>query len=177
MSSTLHRGDKAPEFQLPATDGNTYTLSDFDDRYLVVFFTCNHCPYVIGSDEVTRQTAEKFAGKGVRLIGINPNNENTHPADSFSNMVKRMAQYNFPWLYLRDESQAIARAYGATRTPHFFVFNENRELVYEGRGVDNPREAAYATVNNLDRALTELTSGEKISIPQTEPIGCTIKWK
>jgi peroxiredoxin len=177
MSSTLKRGDKAPGFHLPATDGNTYKLSDFDDKYLVVFFTCNHCPYVIGSDEVTRQTAEKYAGEGVRFIGINPNNEITYPADSFPNMVKRMGQYNFPWLYLRDESQEVATAYGATRTPHFFVFNENRELVYEGRGLDNPRESAYAKVNDLDRALTELTSGKPVSIPETEPIGCTIKWK
>ena len=177
MSSTLKKWDKAPGFQLPSTDGNTYKLSDFNDNYLVVFFTCNHCPYVIGSDEATRQTAEKFAGKGVRFVAINPNNEITHPADSFPNMVKRMEQYKFPWLYLRDESQEVASAYGATRTPHFFVFNEERELVYEGRAMDNPRESANATVNDLDRALTELTSGLELSIPETEPIGCTIKWK
>ena len=132
---------------------------------------------MIGSDEVTRKTAEKFAGNGVRLVGINSNNETTHPSDSFPNMVKRMEQYSFPWLYLYDESQEVATAYGATRTPHFYVFNEKRELVYEGRGVDNPREAVNATVNDLDRALTELTSGEAISVPETEPIGCTIKWK
>jgi len=177
MSSTLKRGDKAPDFQLPATDGNTYKLSDFDDKYLVVFFTCNHCPYVIGSDEVTRKTAEKFAHNGVRFIGINSNNEITHPSDSFPNMVKRMHQYSFPWLYLYDKSQDVARAYGATRTPHFYVFNEKRELVYEGRGVNTPQEAHNATVNDLDRTLTELTSGRTISVPETEPIGCTIKWK
>ena len=177
MSSTLKRGDKSPDFQLPATNGTTYKFSEFDDKYLVVFFTCNHCPYVIGSDEATRQTAEKFADKGVRLIGINSNNEVTHPADSFPNMVKRMNQYSFPWLYLYDESQEVAKVFGATRTPHFFVFNENRELVYKGRGIDNPKEAAYASVNDLDRTLTELTSGFEISIPETDPIGCTIKWK
>ncbi|MBL7112318.1 MAG: thioredoxin family protein [Bacteroidales bacterium] len=177
MSSTLRTGDKAPDFQLPATDGKTYKLSDLDDKYMVVFFTCNHCPYVIGSDEVTRKTAEKFAGNGVRFIGINSNNEITHPSDSFPNMVKRMEQYSFPWLYLYDESQDVARAYGATRTPHFYVINKNRELVYEGRGVDTPKEAHIASVNDLDRTLTELTSGRAISVPETEPIGCTIKWK
>jgi len=177
MSSTLRIGDKAPEFQLPATDGNTYRLSEIDDKILVVFFTCNHCPYVIGSDEVTRQTAEKFASKGVKLIGINSNNEITHPSDSFPNMVKRMEQYSFPWLYLYDKSQEVARAYGATRTPHFYVFNEDRELVYEGRGVDNPGEAVNSSVNDLDRTLEELTSEGTVSVPETEPIGCTIKWK
>jgi len=126
---------------------------------------------------VTRQTAEKFANKGVRLVGINSNNEVSHPSDSFPNMVKRMKQYSFPWLYLHDESQEVASAYGAIRTPQFYVFNEDRELVYEGRGVDNPREAVLATVNDLDRALDELTSGGTISVSETDSIGCTIKWK
>lgn len=177
MANTLQPGDKAPDFTLPATDGNTYGLSDLTDPYLVIFFTCNHCPYVIGSDEVTRKSAEAFRDKGVRFVGIGPNNELSHPADSFENMKKRMQQYSFPWLYLRDESQDIARAYGALRTPHFYVFNEDRELVYAGRGTDSPRDEAGISVNDLDRTLDELTSGRKVSTPMTEAIGCTIKWK
>ncbi len=177
MAYTLQIGQSAPEFNLPSTDGKTYRLSDFKDPYLVVFFTCNHCPYVIGSDEVTRKTADRFAEKGVRFVGINSNSANTYPSDSFDNMQKRMAQYSFPWLYLYDESQDIARAYGALRTPHFFVFNEKRELVYTGRGTDSPRDASGITVNDLDRALEELTSGRKVSVPVTNPIGCTIKWE
>jgi peroxiredoxin len=177
MAYTLQPGEKAPDFNLPATDGNTYKLSDFEEPYLVVFFTCNHCPYVIGSDEVTRKTALAFAGKGVRFAGINSNSARTYPADSFDNMKKRMEQLDFPWLYLYDESQEIARAYGALRTPHFFVFNEKRELVYTGRATDSPRDAAGITVNDLDRVLDELTSGKEISVPLTNPIGCTIKWE
>ena len=177
MAYTLQIGDKAPDFKLPATDGNTYKLSDFQDRYLVVFFTCNHCPYVIGSDEVSRKTADAFSEKGVRFIGINSNSARTYPADSFDNMKKRMEQYSFPWLYLYDESQEIATAYGALRTPHFFVFNENRELVYTGRGTDSPRDASLISVNDLERTLDELTSGREVSIPLTNPIGCTIKWE
>jgi peroxiredoxin len=177
MAFTLQPGEKAPDFTLPATDGRSYSLSDFTDKYLVIFFTCNHCPYVIGSDEVTRKTADKFKPKGVRFVGINSNSANTYPADSFDNMVRRMAQYAFPWLYLYDESQEVARAYGALKTPHFFVFNEARELVYTGRGVDNPKYASSITVNDLERTLTELTGGKEISVPLTNPIGCTIKWE
>jgi peroxiredoxin len=177
MAFTLQPGEKAIDFTLPATDGNEYSLSDFEKfKYLVLFFTCNHCPYVIGSDEVTRVTAEKFAGKGVGFAGINSNSENTYPEDSFPNMVKRMERNKFPWVYLYDESQAMAKAYGALRTPHFYVFDENRILVYTGRGVDNPRDTSRLTINNLDKVLDELTSGEKISVRLTNPIGCNIKW-
>jgi peroxiredoxin len=177
MAYTLQPGDKAPDFSLPATDGNTYRLSDFKNKYLVVFFTCNHCPYVLGSDEVTRQTAEKFSSRDVRFVGINSNSRNTYEEDSFENMVKRMNVYRFPWIYLYDETQEIARAYGALRTPHFYVFNEKRELLYTGRGVDSPRDTSRMTVNDLDRALTELTEGSTVSVPVTNPIGCNIKWE
>jgi peroxiredoxin len=176
MAFTLEIGQKAPAFSLPATDGNTYDLESFTDPYLVIFFTCNHCPYVIGSDEETRQTAEKYAGKGVRFVGINSNSANTYPEDDFPHMVERMRIYKFPWIYLYDESQEIAMEYGALRTPHFYVFDEERKLVYTGRGVDSPRDVSRMTVNDLDRALDELTSGKIISVPKTNPIGCNVKW-
>lgn len=177
MSFTLQIGEKAPGFELPATDGNTYKLSDFNDKYLVIFFTCNHCPYVIGSDEMTRKSANRFSKTGVRFIGINSNSKNTYPEDDFDHMVSRMEEHKFPWLYLYDESQDIAEAYGALRTPHFFVFNESRELVYTGRGVDSPRDASRVTINDLERTLEELTTGKEISIPLTNPIGCNVKWE
>jgi hypothetical protein len=88
-----------------------------------------------------------------------------------------MEQYDFPWLYLHDESQEVAKAYGALKTPHFYVFNEDRELVYTGRAVDNPRDASGITVNDLERTLTELIDGLPITVPLTNPIGCTIKWE
>jgi len=178
MAFTLEIGSKAPAFRLRATDGKNYQLSDFDDgRFLVIFFTCNHCPYVLGSDEVTRQTVLRFESKGVRFVAINSNSANTYREDDYEHMIKRMEQYRFPWIYLHDQSQEIALKYGALRTPHFYVFNEKRELVYSGRGVDNPRETALMTVNDLDRVLDELTSGKDISIKLTNPVGCTIKWE
>lgn len=177
MAFTLQIGDLAPEFKLPGTDGNTYQLSDFaQSPVLVVFFTCNHCPYVIGSDEVTRKTAEKFAPQGVKFVGINSNSKNTYIEDDFPHMVARMKQYQFPWTYLHDESQEVAKAYGALRTPHFFVFDKDRKLVYTGRGIDTPRDASQMTVNDLDRTLTELLAGKPISAPVTNPIGCNVKW-
>ena len=177
MPFTLQIGEKAPDFELPATDGNTYRLSDFDDETLVVFFTCNHCPFVIGSDEVTRKTADRFIPRGVRFVGINSNSVNTYAEDGFDHMVERMEAHGFPWLYLHDESQEIAVAYGALRTPHFYVFDRDRRLVYTGRGVDNPRDASRATVNDLDRALEEHLAGKPVSVPQTNPIGCNVKWE
>jgi peroxiredoxin len=178
MPFTLPIGAKAPDFKLPATDGKSYGLADFAQaKALVVFFTCNHCPFVTGSDEVTRATVGRFKKQGVSFIGINANSEKTHPNDDFPNMVERMKEQNFPWVYVRDKSQAVAKAYGALRTPHFYVFNQDRKLVYTGRGVDNPRETSKMTVNDLDRALTELMAGKPISIPMTNPIGCNVKWE
>jgi peroxiredoxin len=178
MAFTLEIGEKAIDFNLPATDGKNYSLSSFNDaKYLVVFFTCNHCPYVLGSDEVTRQTAEKYIPKGVVFVGINSNSENTYPDDGFEPMKKRMEEQRFPWKYLRDESQEVALAYGALRTPHFYVFDENRKLVYTGRGVDHPRDISKMTVNDLERALGELTSGRPVSVQVTNPIGCNVKWE
>ncbi|NIM19138.1 MAG: redoxin family protein [Candidatus Latescibacteria bacterium] len=178
MAYTLQIGEKALDFELPATNGNTYKLSDFDDaKVLVIFFTCNHCPYVIGSDEVTRRTVERFAPQGVEFVGINSNSEHTYEEDSFENMVKRMNTHRFPWLYLYDKPQDVARAYGALKTPHFYVFDRDRKLIYTGRGVDSPKDTAKMTVNDLERALEEHLAGKPVSTPVTNPIGCNIKWE
>jgi peroxiredoxin len=177
MSFTLPLGASAPPFALPATDGATYRLGDFAAaRALVVFFTCNHCPYVTGSDESTRRTCDAFQPRGVRFVAINANSANTYPEDDFPHMVERHRQLRLPWLYLHDRSQDVARAYGALRTPHFFVFDQARRLVYTGRALDQPRDASKATVNDLERALEQLLAGTPITTPLTNPIGCNVKW-
>ena len=177
MAFTLQLGNTAPDFALPATDGKKYTLADFKDaRALVIFFTCNHCPYVTGSDEVTRQTAQRFAPQGVKFVGINANSQNTYAEDSFEHMVKRMKQHAFPWVYLRDESQDVARAYGALRTPHFFVFDASRKLIYTGRGIDTPRDSSKMTINDLAHAIEDYLAGRPVRTPLTNPIGCNVKW-
>ncbi|MBS0654689.1 MAG: thioredoxin family protein, partial [Verrucomicrobia bacterium] len=178
MPFTLELNSKIPDFSLPATDGKSYSVQSFQDApVLVLFFTCNHCPYVIGSDEVTRKTALQFQDKGVRFVAINSNSKETYPTDSFDHMVARMKEHKFPWVYLYDESQEVAKAYGALRTPHFYVFDKDRRLIYCGRGVDSPRDTSRMTTNDLERALSEHLSGKSVSVPLTNPIGCNVKWK
>ena len=177
MPFTLEIGQKAVPFELLATDNRTYSLDDFRSNILVIFFTCNHCPYVTGSDEETRTTVDKFKEKNVQFIGINSNSKNTYEEDSFENMIIRMKKQNFPWHYLHDPEQITALNYGALKTPHFFIFNHERNLVYTGRGVDSPLDSSKIKVNNLELALDELTSNDLISIPITNPIGCSIKWE
>jgi hypothetical protein len=126
---------------------------------------------------MTRKTVERFAPKGVAFVGINSNDTEFHPDDDFDSMVARMKEYSFPWTYLRDESQETAMAYGALRTPHFYVFNKDRELVYTGRAVDNPKDSDQVTVNDLENALGELVAGKPISTPVTNPLGCNVKWR
>jgi len=178
MAFTLEIGKEAIDFDLPATDGKKYSLTSFKDaKHLVLFFTCNHCPYVINSDELTRKTAEHFSSQGVVFVGINSNSKNTYSEDDFDHMVQRMQEHKFPWTYLYDETQETALAYGALRTPHFYVFDQERKLVYTGRAVDNPRDPEKHTVNDLERVLEELTAGEKITVPVSNTIGCNVKWE
>jgi peroxiredoxin len=176
MPFTLPLGSKAPNFCLAGTDGKVYTLESFSKApALVIFFTCNHCPYVIGSDESTRETALKY--KKAQFVAINSNAPEHYAEDSFSSMVERMEEYNFPWIYLYDESQKIAKFYGALRTPHFYLFDSARTLVYCGKAVDNPQDPQKSTINNLDMALEDFFSGKPMRVPLTNPIGCTVKWK
>ena len=171
-------GDTAPGFTLPLTDGRTVDLAELPGAQAVaVVFWCNHCPYVVGSDEITRRTAERFADQGVCFVGINSNSRHTYPEDSFEHMVERMKKHRFPWVYLYDESQGVARAYGALRTPHFFVFDAGRRLVYTGRGIDSPRDPSRMKVNDLDNALEDHLAGRPLRVPLTNPIGCNVKWE
>ncbi len=177
MGFTLDIGASAPAFNLPATDGRTYALEDFSTaKVLVIFFTCNHCPYVIGSDEDTRAIAEQFSEQAVRFVAINSNSKNTYAEDSFEHMVERMDEHKFPWTYLYDESQNVAEAYGALCTPHFYIFDEARKLIYIGRAIDYPRAWESAHTHELVDALKEHLAGEPIRTPITNPIGCNVKW-
>lgn len=178
MAFTLKIGDKAPDFKLPGTDGITYKLSDFKSSgVLVIFFSCNHCPYVISSEEDIRAIAEKYMSLGVEFVAINSNSSNTYPEDDYPHMVERMDDNNFPWVYLHDTTQDVALAYGALRTPHFYVFDHERKLIYTGRAVDNPRDIAHVTKRDLEQALDEYLAGKKITVPVTNPIGCNVKWE
>lgn len=178
MSYTLTIGAEAPNFELIGTDRKNYSLKHFKNaKLLVIFFTCNHCPYVIGSDEDTRQIVEKFSEEEVQFVAINSNSANTYPEDSFERMIFRMKEKKFPWIYLHDESQEVARKYGALKTPHFFLFNESRKLIYTGRAVDSPRDTSNIKERNLYEAITSYLEKGLVVNPLTNPIGCNIKWE
>lgn len=178
MAFTLQIGEKAPGFSLPGVDGKTWSLEDFSDaKLLVVVFSCNHCPYVVGSEDRMNAFYDDYKDKGVELVAINSNETEGHPTDDFDHMVERAKEKGFEFPYLRDESQDVAKAYGALRTPHYYVFDEDRKLQYTGRMDDNPREPGKETTHELRDAVEALLAGERPSAPVTNPIGCNVKWQ
>ena len=177
MAFTLELGQTAPDFSLPGVDGRSWSPGDFADaKVLIIVFTCNHCPYVTGSQKQIDELYAEYAPKGVRMIAINSNETEGHPTDSFDHMVDRAKELNLQYPYVRDESQEVAWAYGALRTPHFYVFDADRTLQYTGRMMDNPRDTSKATTNELREALDALLAGRKPDKPLTNPIGCNVKW-
>ena len=178
MAFTLELGTAAPDFSLPATDGNTYSLADFvHAKVLVVAFTCNHCPYVIKSEQRIVAFDRDYVERGVQLVCINSNADTTYPDDDFPGMVERARIRRFQFPYLHDESQEVALAYGALRTPHYFVFDGARRLRYTGRMDDNPRNPGMETTRELRDAVDDLLEGRKVAVPLTNPIGCNVKWR
>jgi peroxiredoxin len=171
-------GAKAPDFNLPGVDGKSYSLKSFEGKkLLVVVFSCNHCPFVIGSEERIKAFCRDYAPKGLAMIAINSNETVNHPGDSFENMVLRAKERGFAFPYVRDESQDVARAYGALRTPHFYVFDSQRLLRYTGRMDDNPRQSGKETTHELRDAVEALLAGAEAPVKATNPIGCNVKWK
>jgi len=178
MAFTLQIGEPAPDFDLPGVDGKSYSLASFADaKLLIVVFSCNHCPFVVGSEDRINALYADYRPKGVEMIAINSNETENHPTDSFEHMVERARAKGFPFAYVRDDSQAVALAYGALRTPHFYVFDEQRKLRYTGRMDDSPRQAGQQTTRELFDALDALLAGGDPPVPATNPIGCNVKWK
>lgn len=177
MAFTLELGQKAPDFDLPGVDGKNHSLASYKNaKALIVVFSCNHCPYVIGSEDRMIKLAKDYAPKGVVLVAINSNETAEHTTDSFEHMVIRSHEKHFPFDYLQDESQEVATAYGALRTPHFYVFDADRKLRYTGRMDDSPRLEASAKTHELRDALDAILAGKKPAQEMTNPIGCNVKW-
>lgn len=176
---TMKTGTPAPDFKnLPGVDGKKYALSDFSAASaLVVVFSCNHCPYVQAYEDRMITLQNEFKDKGVRFVAINANDATNYPDDSFENMVVRARQKKFNFAYLRDEDQSVAKAYGATHTPHLFVFDKDRKLAYTGKIDDNWQEPTKVQHTYLKNALSSLVQGKKPAEAETFAIGCTIKWK
>ncbi len=177
----LQTGDPAPDFDLPnanATVGeNTVSFSDAAGANgTLVVFECNHCPYVVASVDRINTMAETCQTKGIGFVGINSNDPVVYENDSFEHMVKR-AEGGMPYAYLHDASQEVAHAYGAKRTPEFFLFDAGHRLVYQGRMDDSPRNPNDVTTAELSDAIGAMLDGQTPKVDYTESIGCSVKWK
>lgn len=170
-NDSLKIGEKIPSFVLKGTDGNLYSESSFKEKILLVIFMCNHCPYVLAKWDYINRLASYFKGK-VAVIGINPNDAENYPEDSFG----KMKETKHIFYYLYDETQEVAKSFKAVCTPDPFVF-VNRKLVYHGRLDDAPSPELKVGVEEMTILLEELLSSKEISIKQMPSMGCSIKWK
>ena len=170
-------GWRARDFELKGVDGNIYDLNKARGaKGLLVMFICNHCPFVQAvMDKIIRDVSE-LKKHGINAIAIMSNDTNTYPDDSFENMKKLAAEKNFPFPYVIDESQEVAKAYGAVCTPDFFGFNSNLELQYRGRLDESRMENVPDAERDLYEAMKEIAEKGKTSRPQYNSIGCSIKW-
>lgn len=170
-------GDPSPPFSLPGVDGTTYNLEGFAEKpVLVVIFSCNHCPYVQAYEDRLIEIQRDYGSRGVQLVAINSNDDVHYPEDNLDCMMARAKEKGFNFPYLRDGSQQVARAYGATHTPQIFVFDQARRLRYTGKIDNNWQRLEAVTRRYLREALEALLAQGAPAEPITHAIGCTIKW-
>ncbi|HRG79259.1 MAG TPA: thioredoxin family protein [Cyclobacteriaceae bacterium] len=168
-------GDKATDFKLKNVDGKMVSLADFKEaKGFIVIFDCNTCPYSKAYNERIIDLNEKYAAKGFPVITINANDGY---GDSYEDMVRiaNKKKYKFPYLY--DETQAIAKTYGATNTPHVFVLNRELKVSYIGAIDDNARNAASASKKYVENAVDALLTGKSVPVTKTKAVGCGIRWR
>lgn len=172
-------GWKAPHFELPATDGRRYRLEDIaGPKGTLIMFICNHCPYVIAIRDRILRDARDLAALGIGVAAISSNDSNAYPEDSFAKMAEIAEAEQFPFPYLHDEDQSVARAYNAVCTPDFFGFNAAMELQYRGRLDASRREREVPGLRrDLFEAMREVAETGQGPVEQIPSIGCSIKWK
>ncbi len=171
-------GAPCPTFRLPAVDGRTYALDDFAaSPVLAVLFICNHCPYVQAVEDRIIAIAREYAARGVQVVGICSNDAQTYPEDAPAKLAERWRDKGYGFPYLHDESQEVARVFGAVCTPDIFVYGRDRRLAYRGRIDDSWKDAAKVTRRELAAALDALLSGGRPAADQKPSLGCSIKWK
>lgn len=174
----LELGSSIPDFSLPGTDGKTHSLAEFKDaKALCVIFSCNHCPYVQAYEGRMIELQKKYGPQGAVLVAINSNDAAGYPEDSFENMKLRAKEKGFNFAYLCDETQNVAKAFGAQRTPHIFLFDSARKLAYIGRVDDNYKDASAVKTHELADAIEDILAAKAVRVPETFAVGCTIKWK
>lgn len=174
-------GDTASDFKLKNVTGQLVSLRDFKEaKGFIVTFTCNTCPYSKLYEDRIIQLHQKYAGKGYPVIAINPNDVTASPGDSFEEMQKRAKQKKYPFAYLYDESQEVAKRYGATRTPHLYILTrtgEQLKVSYIGAIDDNSGDPGKVQKRYTEAALDNLLAGQPVEQNVTKAIGCTIKWR
>lgn len=177
----LNPGDNAVAFSLKNVDGTTVSLSDYSDQKgVILVFTCNPCPFAKAYEQRIIQLHKEFAGQGYPVVAINPNDDEISPEDTFEKMKTRAAEKDFPFPYLKDETQEVYQAYGAARTPHIYLLENNGgkfRVAYIGAIDDNAMDAASVTKTYVKDAIGALNSGSKPDPVTTKAIGCTIKTK
>jgi peroxiredoxin len=178
-STMLPLGSKAPDFRLYDTDGRTVSLADFHAApALLVVFLCNHCPYVKHVRHRLARLTRAYMSAGVAVIGISSNDATAYPDDGPAAMAIEKAEVGYPFPYLYDETQMVAKAYNAAFTPDFYVFDSKRLLVYRGQMDDSrPGNDIAVTGSDLSAALNALLSNRPVSQDQKPSLGCNIKWK
>jgi peroxiredoxin len=177
-SEKTRLGIPAPDFSLTSVDGKKYSLASFTGKKaLVIMFICNHCPYVKAIEDRIIQLERDYAAKGIQLIGICSNDPTDYPDDSPASLKKRWQEKDYRFPYLLDETQAVAKAYGAVCTPDIFIYDEKRLLAYRGQLDNNWQEPSKVTRHDLREAIDELLAGRKPSSVQTPSMGCSIKWR
>jgi peroxiredoxin len=177
-SKPIELGVSCPDFHLQGVDGKNHTLADYkSNKILVVAFTCNHCPYVQAYEGRFIDLAKNYRTKSVAFVAINANDDKAYPEDSFEMMQVRAKKLGFNFDYLRDETQAVARAFNAACTPEFYVYDQDRKLRYHGRVDDNHKEPAAVKRTYLKDAIEDLLAGKTPRETQTAAMGCSIKWK
>lgn len=179
QSTIMPLGTKAPDFALPDTAGKVHRLADFaDSRALVVVFMCNHCPYVKHLKRALADFAAEMMPRGCAVVAISSNDAEAYPADSPEEMARDVAEFGYPFPYLYDESQEVARAYDAVCTPDFFLFDADRALAYRGQfDASRPRNDEPVTGADLRAAVEAVLSGSSPDADQVPSVGCSIKWK
>ena len=176
-STVLNIGDPMPSFKLPAVDRLRVDAQMIKDPVVVIVFTCNHCPYAQAYEDRLIDMANHFDEEGVQFVLVNSNDAENYPEDSFEQMKVRYSEKSFPFPYCFDESQAVAKAYGALCTPHCFVFDRERKLQYKGRVDDNWEHPENVTEHSLKDAIDALVRREIPEVQEANAIGCSIKWK
>jgi peroxiredoxin len=180
LSSKFVLGSKLPEFYLPSVAHGSIDSKELNGKAILIVFMCNHCPYVVGSIKMLNETIRKYLDQGLQAVGINSNDPEKYPQDSFENMKQFAQTHDLCFPYCFDETQEVAKAFDAACTPELYLFDSNKCLIYHGGINDYPDNPDLVTKNFLDEVCRAYFSGENIDSSwslKNRPRGCSIKWK